>query len=79
MLGANIDKVRWPDAGEIDVMENIGEAGRIYSTLHGPGYSGAASISEPYDLPSSELVNTGFHVYAVEWSRNTSGFIWTTS
>ena len=68
MLGANIDKVRWPDAGEIDVMENIGEAGRIYSTLHGPGYSGAASISEPYDLPSSESVNTGFHVYAVEWS-----------
>ena len=68
MLGANIGKVRWPDAGEIDVMENIGEAGRIYSTLHGPGYSGAEGISAPYDLPAGESVNTGFHVYAVEWS-----------
>lgn len=68
MLGTNIGKVRWPGAGEIDVMENIGEAGRIYSTLHGPGYSGATAISAPYDLPPGEAVNTGFHVYAVEWS-----------
>ena len=68
MLGTNIDKVRWPAAGEIDVMENIGEAGRIYSTLHGPGYSGAAAISTPYDLPAGEAIDTGFHVYAVEWS-----------
>jgi beta-glucanase (GH16 family) len=68
MLGDDIDAVRWPAAGEIDVMENIGEAGRIYSTLHGPGYSGAKAISAPYDLPAGEAVNAGFHVYAVEWS-----------
>lgn len=68
MLGNDIGTVRWPGAGEIDVMENIGEPGRIYSTLHGPGYSGAGGISAPYDLPASEQVNTGFHVYAVEWS-----------
>jgi beta-glucanase (GH16 family) len=68
MLGDDIDSVRWPGAGEIDVMENIGETSRIYSTLHGPGYSGAKGISAPYDLPAGEAVNTGFHVYAVEWS-----------
>lgn len=67
MLGANNDEVRWPACGEIDMMENIGEPGRIYSTLHGPGYSGAKGISEPYNLPVGEGVNTGFHVYAVEW------------
>jgi beta-glucanase (GH16 family) len=67
MLGANNDEERWPGCGEIDVMENIGEVGHIYSTLHGPGYSGAKGISAPYELSAGETVNTDFHVYAVEW------------
>jgi beta-glucanase (GH16 family) len=70
MLGDDIGTAGWPKAGEIDIMENIGEAGRIYSTLHGPGYSGDHGISAKYDLPAGEAVNTGFHVYAVEWSPN---------
>ena len=70
MLGDDIGSAGWPKAGEIDIMENIGEAGRIYSTLHGPGYSGDHGISAKYDLPAGEVVNTGFHVYAVEWSPN---------
>jgi beta-glucanase (GH16 family) len=70
MLGDDIGTAGWPKAGEIDIMENIGEAGRIYSTLHGPGYSGDHGISAKYDLPAGEVVNTGFHVYAVEWSPN---------
>ncbi len=70
MLGDDIGTTGWPKAGEIDIMENIGEAGRVYSTLHGPEYSGAKGISAKYDLPAGEVVNTGFHVYAVEWSPN---------
>ena len=45
MLGDDIGTAGWPKAGEIDIMENIGEAGRVYSTLHGPGYSGDHGIS----------------------------------
>lgn len=74
MMGTDIDSARWPWAGEIDVMENIGEPSRIYSTLHGPGYSGAKGISMGYDLPAGEAVNTGFHVYAVEWSPEKISF-----
>jgi len=70
MLGDDIGTAGWPKAGEIDIMENIGEAGRVYSTLHGPEYSGAKGISAKYELPAGEVVNTGFHVYAVEWSPN---------
>ena len=74
MLGDDIGTAGWPKAGEIDIMENIGEAGRVYSTLHGPEYSGAKGISAKYDLPAGEVVNTGFHVYAVEWSPNNIRF-----
>jgi len=40
----------------------------MYSTLHGPGYSGAHGISAKYPLPAGEAVNTAFQTYAVEWS-----------
>jgi beta-glucanase (GH16 family) len=74
MLGDDIGTAGWPKAGEIDIMENIGEAGRVYSTLHGPGYSGDHGISAKYPLPAGEVVNTGFHVYALEWSPNSIRF-----
>jgi beta-glucanase (GH16 family) len=68
LLGDNIGTVGWPHCGEIDIFENIGEASTIYSTLHGPGYSGAHGISAKYPLPAGQAVNTGFHLYAVEWA-----------
>lgn len=68
LLGDNIATTPWPKSGEIDIMENIGEASTIYSTLHGPGYSGGHAISAKYPLPTGEAVNTGFHLYSVEWA-----------
>jgi beta-glucanase (GH16 family) len=68
LLGDDIDTVGWPKCGEIDIFENIGEPSTIYSTLHGPGYSGAHGISAKFALPAGEAVNTGFHLYAVEWA-----------
>lgn len=70
LLGDNIDSVGWPKCGEIDIFENIGEPSISYSTLHGPGYSGAQGISKKFVLPAGEAVNTGFHLYAVEWAPN---------
>ena len=40
LLGNDVDAQHWPACGEIDVMETIGDPHTIYSTLHGPGYSG---------------------------------------
>jgi beta-glucanase (GH16 family) len=68
MLGDNIASVGWPTAGEIDIMETIGSPTTMYSTLHGPGYSGAHAISAKFELPPHEAVDTAFHLYAVEWS-----------
>lgn len=70
LLGDNDGSAGWPRCGEIDIFENIGEPSRVYSTLHGPGYSGAHGISAKFALPEREAVNTGFHRYAVEWAPN---------
>jgi beta-glucanase (GH16 family) len=68
MLGRDIAAVNWPNAGEIDILEAIGDPGTIYSTLHGPGYRGANAISKKFPLPEGEKIDTGFHIYAVEWA-----------
>ena len=68
MLGANIDKVQWPQCGEIDIMENIGkEPYLVHGTIHGPGYSGEHAIGNMYALSGEEKYADDFHIYAVEW------------
>ena len=54
---------RWPDTGEIDVMENVGDPSWTSAALHGPGYFGNTPLVKraPVDV-------TGWHVYAVDWT-----------
>ncbi len=71
LLGANVGTVGWPQAGEIDVMENRGqEPTRINGSLHGPGYSGANALTRAYDFPAGVRADAAFHVYAVEWTED---------
>jgi beta-glucanase (GH16 family) len=69
MLGSDIERVSWPDCGEIDIMENIGkEPRRIHGTIHGPGYSGSGGIGRSFTL--NENFSNDFHIYSIEWSEN---------
>jgi beta-glucanase (GH16 family) len=68
LLGDNHETNHWPNCGEIDILETIGAPNTMYSTLHGPGYSGSKGISAKYPLLGGESVDNGFHLYAVEWS-----------
>ncbi|MDQ2710719.1 MAG: glycoside hydrolase family 16 protein [Acidobacteriota bacterium] len=75
LLGDNVDTAHWPECGEIDVLETIGDPHTIYSTLHGPGYSGKNAISAKFPLPAGVAVDDGFHVYAVEWTPERIRFL----
>ncbi len=69
MLGADIDTNPWPGAGEIDIMEHVGNNQDVVSSaLHFPGNSGGDAIFEEINIPGA---STEFHIYAVEWTAST--------
>jgi beta-glucanase (GH16 family) len=69
MLGQNIDEVGWPQCGEIDVMENVGQNPEVvHGTVHGPGYSGSSGVTAWHDAGRS--LAGDFHVYSVNWERD---------
>jgi beta-glucanase (GH16 family) len=59
----------WPDTGEIDIMEYVGEADWTSVALHGPGYSGDTPLVNKYFFRKGVDV-TSWHVYAVEWTKD---------
>jgi len=56
---------RWPDTGEIDIMENVGDAAWMSVALHGPGYSGDTPL-----VKRAPVDTTKWHVYSVDWTRD---------
>ncbi|GAP62127.1 hypothetical protein ARMA_0550 [Ardenticatena maritima] len=66
MLGEDIATKGWPECGEIDIMENIGNPREVYGTVHGPGYSGAGGIDGRF--VSDVSLAEDFHIYAIEWT-----------
>jgi len=70
LLGDDSDGSIWPQIGEIDILENTGDAPtEIFGTIHGPGYSGGDSISKTFTF-ENERVDTDFHIYGIEWGPN---------
>ena len=75
MLGADYPATPWPQCGEVDIMENVGrEPSTNHGSLHGPGYSGGASISSPYTLPGGAKFSDDFHVFAIDWAPGSIAF-----
>jgi beta-glucanase (GH16 family) len=76
MLGNDVGSVRWPQCGEIDIMENIGkEPGMVHGSLHGPGTVGSTSdMTSSFSLPAGQHFSDDFHLYAVEWEAGTVRF-----
>jgi beta-glucanase (GH16 family) len=59
---------RWPNVGEIDIMEYVGrEPDLVLGTIHGPGYAGAGGFSTWNRLDYD--VGDDFHTFAVDWDE----------
>lgn len=66
MLGANIDEVGWPAAGEIDIMEYAGkEPGIIHTSMHTTSSHGKTVNTEKSLIQDIE---DGFHTYTANWT-----------
>ena len=66
MLGANVDDIGWPQAGEIDIMEHSENINPddIVATCWWDFEGNIASHSE---LRNVENLSTEFHIYSLEW------------
>jgi beta-glucanase (GH16 family) len=61
------DEARWPDCGEIDIMENVGEPDWVSAALHGPGYSGETPLANRLYFPPGDDA-ARWHTYSVDWT-----------
>lgn len=69
MMPGNKNKVRWPDCGEIDIMEHVGhDPARIHGTLHSGAYNHTKGTQRSGQLKVPSFA-TDFHVYAMEWTE----------
>lgn len=60
---------KWPDCGEIDIMEYVGEPDWTSVALHGPGYSGETPlVNKVYFAGKSDA--TDWHIYSVDWTKD---------
>ncbi len=67
LLGNNCEEEIWPQCGEIDIMEYLGdEPTKVFGSVHGPNNFGADAITKDYEL-NNDRFDTGFHVFGIEW------------
>lgn len=60
---------RWPDTGEIDIMEYVGEPDWVGVAIHGPGYSGETPLVNKFFFePGTDV--TDWHEYEVDWNAD---------
>lgn len=63
----------WPESGEIDVLEYVGERDWVSAAVHGPGYSGEAGLVNKLFFPT-DYDATAWHVYSVDWNPDSLVF-----
>ena len=68
MLGANIDEVGWPQCGEIDIMEHVGnQPDIVHGSIHNTSSSGNTINTRKRKI--SQLTDD-FHVYEMIWEQD---------
>ena len=61
--------MRWPDDGEIDIMEHVGhDPGTVHQTVHTGAFNHVRGTHRAARLPVPDACSA-FHVYQLEWTR----------
>jgi beta-glucanase (GH16 family) len=60
---------KWPDCGEIDIMETVGDSSWTSNAVHGPNYFGDTPLVYRAFFPAGTDV-TQWHVYSVDWTAD---------
>jgi beta-glucanase (GH16 family) len=63
----------WPDSGEVDIMEYVGEKDWTSAAVHGPGYSGETPFVNRLYFDRNKDI-THWHIYAVDWTPDSLVF-----
>lgn len=64
----------WPASGEIDIMEHVGyDPGVIHGTIHTELYNHGKGTQKEGKITVEDCMDT-FHVYAIDWSKDTMDF-----
>ncbi len=66
MLGANHTTVGWPNCGEIDILEYVGnQPAKVHSTLHYPARHGGNADGNSIILTNA---TDDYHIYSLDWT-----------
>ncbi len=64
--------IKWPDNGEIDIMENVGfDPSKIHTNIHTKAYN---DVLKSYRSVLADKPCEKFHVYAMEWYEDRLDF-----
>ncbi|WP_224491273.1 glycoside hydrolase family 16 protein [Robertkochia flava] len=73
MLGGDIDTNPWPGAGEIDIMEHVGNNPNvILGSTHDPNNSGGSARTGSTTIANA---TSEFHTYSIEWTEDSIDFL----
>ena len=83
MLGNNIstpenqNTTQWPEAGEINIVENKGSTpGQAQGSLHAGSQTGSPDYNPTgvYNLPGAQDLSSAYHIYSINWTPTTISF-----
>jgi beta-glucanase (GH16 family) len=76
IMGDDLDEVGWPNAGEMDIVEQRGgDVLTVSGSLHGPAATWSADVPVTRAVSVPGGVDASFHVYAVEWDPSSIVFL----
>lgn len=64
----NVENLKWPEDGEIDIMEHVGfDPGHVHGTVHTEAYNHRKGTQKGKQIMLNDAQDV-FHVYAIEWT-----------